>query len=188
MNRRFQRTTARVSHGLVSPSRSSLLRCCPPAPWRRSVRVPVFARSAEAGWGPWEGPPYRSPGAMGFGPFPAASCEGVPQHPFLGCSRRPVRRLLSFLVSSRRPRSLSGSESREPHFRRSRLPLLDGVPSALSRRPPWGFLRQRPEMPTSGISARNSNRRAFARGSIPRPMRCLVGRARLSYGLYRNIR
>jgi hypothetical protein len=126
-SRRFQRCVARVSHGLVSPSRSSLFRRCPPVPAHRSARVPVFPLRAEARKVPWEGASYRSPGTRRFGPFPAASCEGVPQHPFVGCSRRPVQELLPGLVSPRRPRSLSGSESREPHFRRVDLLLPEGV-------------------------------------------------------------
>jgi hypothetical protein len=141
-SRRFQRCVARVSHGLVSPSRSSRFRCRPPGLGRRSARVPVGFLRAEARRAPWETSSCRSPGKRGVGPFPAASCEGVPRHPFEGCSQRPVPGLLSGLVSSRRPRSLSGSENRERLFRRSPL-VAGGVPSALSRRPPWGFRRQR---------------------------------------------
>jgi hypothetical protein len=81
---------------------------------RRSARVPLGPRPAEAAWVPWEGSSYRLPATRGVGPFPAASCEGGPQHPFVGCSQRPVRGLLPGLVSPRCPRSLSGSESREP--------------------------------------------------------------------------
>jgi hypothetical protein len=133
---RCQRCAARVSHGLVSSSRSSRTRRCPTAPCapkRSGFRWPPSEPKPEVR--PGKVPPVgRPPGGVSVR-FPAASGEGGPQHPFVGCSRRPVRRLLPGLVSPRRPRSLSGSESREP--RSDFEPFVaSGFSSGPSRWPP----------------------------------------------------
>jgi hypothetical protein len=117
---RCQQSTARVSHGLVSPSRSSRFRCWSPVAFRRSVGFPVVAVRAEARAVSWASTSRRSPGARWVGPLSCGEPQGGSAASLRGllasgrCGIAPVR----FLKCC--PRSLSGSESCEAFVVRSR--------------------------------------------------------------------
>jgi hypothetical protein len=116
---RCQQPFARVSHGLVSPSRSSRFRGWPPV-WFTEVKnyrwgAVLPKQSGFPGLGPRIGCPVRGPSVRG----PAASCRGVRSIPsWVVATRRPG--ITSVRFPCRCPRSLSGSESCEPFVVRGR--------------------------------------------------------------------
>jgi hypothetical protein len=139
MSRRFQRCIARVSHGLVSPSRSSLFRCCPAVARCRSTLCPSGRLRAEARGVPWEGVSVRSPGPKQVGPFPRSELRGgfrsIPSWvardaPNGDCSPSWFRRYAPEVC----PGARVASRCPPP-----RPPLPEGVSTGPSRRPPWGF-------------------------------------------------
>jgi hypothetical protein len=139
MSRRFQRCIARVSHGLVSPSRSSLFRCCPAVARCRSTLGPSGRLRAEARGVPWEGVSVRSPGPKQVGPFPRSELRGgfrsIPSWvardaPNGDCSPSWFRRYAPEVC----PGARVASRCPPP-----RPPLPEGVSTGPSRRPPWGF-------------------------------------------------
>jgi hypothetical protein len=175
---RCQRCAARVSHGLVPSPRSSRTRRCP--------TVPCAPKRSGPRWSPSEPKPEVRPGKVppvGRPPggvsvrFPAASGEGGPQHPFVGCSRRPVRRLLPGLVSPRRPRSLSGSESREPRSdsspplpRGSRRGRLAGLHEVFDVKEHFRGSAPRSRIQAAGASPPTSNPRCDAASAVSRAL------------------
>jgi hypothetical protein len=138
MRHRFQCLTARVSHGLVSPSRSSPSRCCPSESVRRSVLLPLVVPRAEARGPSWVAFRRRSPVGERVGPLSrrewregsAASLPGL-----LATPRPGITPCAGFVAPP--PKSVRERESRAA-FRREPL-VASGFSSGPSRRPPWGL-------------------------------------------------
>jgi hypothetical protein len=76
LQHRFQCCLARVSHGLVSPSRSSLLRRCPSESVRRSFVFPPVVPRAEARGPSWVAFRRRSPVGRRVGPLSRREWRG----------------------------------------------------------------------------------------------------------------
>jgi hypothetical protein len=121
----------------------------------RSKKLPVGRRPAEAVRVPWARSSYRLPGTWPVGPWSCSELQGGPQHPFVGCRHEASRNHFRPFPVPLPPKSVRERELRavcRPGPDRCR----SGPSRRVSRRPPWGFRRQR---------------------TLPR--KCLLGRARV---------